>query len=66
MWLLSFSANKLKEGLSKCVDKVKPKKAKKMERRVFAPNEDEVDGRECSLHSPHDSDRVRLLHLTSN
>ncbi|XP_033992535.1 uncharacterized protein LOC117487889 [Trematomus bernacchii] len=52
-------ANKLKEGWSKFVDKVKSKKAKKkkMERRVLAPNEDEVDGRECSLHSPHDSDR---------
>lgn len=80
MWLLSFSANKLKEGWSKFVDKVKCKKAKKkkmkkMEQDLMlrvmaiqgdASNEDECDSREGSLHSLHDSDRVRLRHLASN
>ncbi|XP_034058780.1 uncharacterized protein si:rp71-46j2.7 [Gymnodraco acuticeps] len=64
-------ANKLKEGWSKFVDKVKCKKAKKkkmkkMEQDLMlrvmaiqgdASNEDEVDSREGSLHSLHDSDR---------
>ncbi|XP_033992526.1 uncharacterized protein si:rp71-46j2.7 isoform X2 [Trematomus bernacchii] len=59
-------ANKLKEGWSKFVEKVKSKKAKKkkmkkMEQdlvlRVLASNEDNVNSREGSLHSPHDSDR---------
>ncbi|KAI4819131.1 hypothetical protein KUCAC02_004408 [Chaenocephalus aceratus] len=64
-------ANKLKEGWSKFVDKVKCKKAKKkkmkkMEQDLMlrvmaiqgdASNEDECDSREGSLHSLHDSDR---------
>ncbi|KAK5896901.1 hypothetical protein CesoFtcFv8_010015 [Champsocephalus esox] len=64
-------ANKLKEGWSKFVDKVKCKKAKKkkmkkMEQDLMlrvmaiqadASNEDEGNSREGSLHSLHDSDR---------
>ncbi|XP_042349518.1 uncharacterized protein si:rp71-46j2.7 isoform X2 [Plectropomus leopardus] len=64
-------ANKLKEGWSKLMDKVKSKKAKKkkmkkMEQelvlRIMAiqgdvSNEDDVSSREGSIHSQQDSDR---------
>lgn len=72
--MLSFSANKLKEGWSKFVDKMKSKKAKKkkmkkMEQdlvlRIMAiqgdVSEDNVSSREGSVYSQQDSDRVSLL-----
>lgn len=74
LWLLLFSANKLKEGWSKFVDKVKSKKDKKkkmkkieqelMLRIMAIPgDEGDVSSRESSLHSPQDSDRVSPLQL---
>lgn len=64
-----FSANKIKQGWSKIVDKMKSKKAKKkkMKRmeeelvmRIMAlqENEDDVSSREGSIHSLQDSERV--------
>lgn len=77
MCLLSFSANKLKEGWSKFVDKMKSKKArkkkmKKMEQelmfRIMAnqgdlSNEDDISSREGSIHSHQESDRVSRLQI---
>lgn len=65
------TGNKLKVGWTKIVDKMKSKKAKKkkvkkMEQelvmRIMAiqENDDEPSSREGSIHSLHDSDRVRL------
>ncbi|KAK5864656.1 hypothetical protein PBY51_015882 [Eleginops maclovinus] len=64
-------ANKLKEGWSKFVDKVKSKKAKKKKMKKLEhdlllramaiqgdmTNEDDASSKEGSLHSPQDSDR---------
>lgn len=66
-----FLANKIKQGWSKIVDKMKSKKAKKkkMKRmeeelvmRIMAlqENEDDVSSREGSIHSLQDSERVSL------
>lgn len=77
-WCFKYSGNKLKEGWSKFVDKMKSKKAKKkkmkmMEQelmlRVMAiqsdvSNEDDVSSKEGSIHSQQDSDGVRLLQIT--
>ncbi|XP_071314063.1 uncharacterized protein [Trachinotus anak] len=63
--------NKLKEGWSKLVDKMKSKKAKKKKMKMMeqelmvramaihdsASNEDDVSSREGSIHSQQDSDR---------
>lgn len=71
---LLFSGNKLKEGWSKFVDKMKSKKAKKkkmkkMEQELVmrimniqgdVSNEDDVSSREGSVYSQQDSDRVSL------
>lgn len=64
-----FLANKIKQGWSKIVDKMKSKKAKKkkMKRmeeelvlRIMAlqENEDDASSREGSVHSLQDSERV--------
>lgn len=64
-----FSANKIKQGWSKIVDKMKSKKAKKKKMKMMEAelvmrimalqeNEDDVSSREGSIHSPQDSDRV--------
>lgn len=66
MWLLSFSANKLKEGWSKFVDKVKSKKATKKKIKNMeqgSSNENDVSSREGSVNSQQDSDRVSLLQI---
>lgn len=80
MLLLSFSGNKLKEGWSKFVDKMKSKKAKKKKmkkmeqqliQRIIAiqgdvSNDDDGSSREGSIHSQQDSDRVSLQRDTLN
>lgn len=64
-----LSANKLKQGWSKIVDKMKSKKAKKKKMKMveaelvmrimaLQENEEDVSSREGSIHSPQDSDRV--------
>lgn len=78
-FFFSISGNKLKEGWSKFVDKMKSKKAKKkkmkkMEQKRFLKitaymgdlsSDDNVSSREGSIRSQEeeDSDGVRLLHI---
>lgn len=67
--LFPFSGNKIKQGWSKIVDKVKSRKAKKKKMkkmegelvmRIMAlqENEEDVSSREGSVHSLQDSERV--------
>lgn len=64
-----LSANKIKQGWSKIVDKMKSKRAKKKKMKMveaelvmrimaLQENEEDVSSREGSIHSPQDSDRV--------
>lgn len=64
-----FSGNKIKQGWSKIVDKMKSRKAKKKKMKkmeealvmrimVLQENEDDVSSREGSNHSLQDSERV--------
>uniref|UniRef100_A0A3B4V3Q2 Si:rp71-46j2.7 n=1 Tax=Seriola dumerili TaxID=41447 RepID=A0A3B4V3Q2_SERDU len=69
--IVALKANKLKEGWSKFVDKMKSKKAKKKKMKMMeqelmmrimvahdnVSNEDAVSSREGSIHSQQDSDR---------
>lgn len=77
MWLLYVSGNKLKEGWSKFLDKIKSKKAKKKKMKKMEQefvlrimslqgdlaNEDDGSSREGSVHSLQDSDGVSPLLL---
>lgn len=64
-----LSANKIKRGWSKIVDKMKSKRAKKKKMKMMEAelvmrimalqeNEEDVSSREGSIQSPQDSDRV--------
>lgn len=64
-----LSANKIKRGWSKIIDKMKSKRAKKKKMKMveaelvmrimaLQENEEDVCSREGSIHSPQDSDRV--------
>lgn len=68
-FIFIFLANKIKQGWSKIVDKMKSKKAKKKKMKMVEAelvmrimacqeNEEDVSSREGSIHSPQDSDRV--------
>lgn len=69
-----ISGQKIKDELSKFMDKMKPKRNKKkkiknpsmfrmMANQADVSNEDDVSSREGSIHSQRDSDRVRLLQI---
>lgn len=64
-----LSANKIKQGWSKMVDKMKSKRAKKKKMKMMEAelvmrimalqeNEEDVSSREGSIHSLQESDRV--------
>lgn len=76
MWHFCILGQKIKDELSKFMDKMKPKRPKKkkkikeqdtmfrMTTHSDVSNEDDVSSREGSIHSQQDSDRVRLLQIT--
>lgn len=77
MWHFYVSGQKIKDELSKFMDKMKPKRPKKKKKiktqdgmfrmmvtQADVSNEDYVSSREGSIHSQQDSDRVRLLQIT--